>query len=71
MLLRRRTPATPNLPPILLELGLAEILEASPAALLVTRLDGEIVYRNKAAMTVAAQVAGSGGEAVLDQLRGG
>ncbi len=71
MLLRRRTPATSSLPPILTELGLAEILEASPAALLVTRLDGEIVYRNKAAMMVAAQVAGSGGEQVLDQLRQG
>ncbi len=71
MLLRRRNAATSTLPPILHELGLAEIIQASPAALLVTRLDGEIVYRNQAATLVAAQVAGAGGDAVLQQLRDG
>jgi methyl-accepting chemotaxis protein len=67
----RRRPTGPELPALVVELGVAQILAASPASLLVIDRQGTIVYRNAAATAVAAKVNERLGGAILEQLREG
>jgi methyl-accepting chemotaxis protein len=67
----RRTSRGAGMPPLVLELGLAKIIDALPASVLVTDPAGTIVYRNGAATAVAAKVAGERGAEILEQLREG
>ncbi|MEV8510092.1 methyl-accepting chemotaxis protein [Actinoplanes sp. NPDC051475] len=67
-LFRRRT-GTSGLHKVVEEMGMEQVLAQSPASLLITDSEGTIVYRNAAALAVAAKVAGDLNDTVLDQLR--
>jgi methyl-accepting chemotaxis protein len=64
-----RGPKGPDVPDVVARLGAFRVLTASPASLLITDGAGNILWRNGAALAVAAKVMSDRGEEILEQLR--